>query len=372
MSRTPPQPGRPPLDGVRVADFSELLPGPFLTQTLVEMGASVIKIERPPNGDGTRVSLPGLFKAVNRGKGSLALNLKSPEDLAEARALIAESDIVVEGYRPGVMKRLGLDYEALRADHPRLIYLSLSGYGQTGPLVSVPGHDLNYLASVGATSLCGAPGTGPDHTIGLPIADLGGAMYGVSAILAALYQRERTGLGQYLDLSIADCMAHWVNPRRGPYHEAGMTTLEQQREFALTRPAYGVFPVQDGAITIAALEAHFWRALIRELGLSQFEGGAYETRAARVAACAEINAAIAEAIAPMTRDAAVARLLAQDIPAAPVLTVDEAAQSEQFAVRGLAVETDAGPLTPFPVRLSGMPEMPTSAPTLDQTRRTRS
>lgn len=358
--------GPAPLDGVRVADFSELLPGPFLTQSLVELGAEVIKIERPPRGDATRVMLPGLFKAVNRGKKSVALNLKEADGLAQAREIIAASDIVVEGYRPGVMKRLGLDFETLAEAHPRLIYLSLSGYGQSGPLAEIPGHDVNYLSQVGATALCGEPGGPPSHTIGLPIADLGAAVYGIAAVLGALFQRERTGRGQFLDLAIADCMAHWVNPRRGPYRDFGLETLAAQREFALTRPGYGVFPCRDGAVSIAALEEHFWKALVDELGLDRFAADAFASRAARVAACAEINAAIAAAIAPMTREAAVARLLARDIPAAPVLTPAEAAASDHFAARGLAVETEAGPLTPFPVRLRGMAPMPATTPELDQ------
>ena len=161
-----------PLDGIRVVDFSELLPGPFLSQSLVEMGAEVIKIERAPHGDPLRRSSPGLFAMVNRGKSSVMLNLKAEADRERAHALITGADVMIEGFRPDVMARLGLDPAALVEQHPRLIVLSLSGYGQTGPMRKVPGHDLNYLALAGVTALCGRPDGPPEHTFGLPVADL--------------------------------------------------------------------------------------------------------------------------------------------------------------------------------------------------------
>ncbi|MCA0873567.1 CoA transferase [Seohaeicola saemankumensis] len=361
MSTT--QPG--PLDGVTVADFSELLPGPFLTGAMVEMGAQVTKIERPPRGDGLRHSSPGTFQIVNRGKGSVALNLKDDADRARALKIAAKADVVVEGFRPGVMARLGLSYDAVRAVNPGVIYISLSGYGQTGPMVRAPGHDLNYLALAGVTSLCGAPGGAPEHTFGLPVADLGGAVYGLSAVCAALFQRSRTGQGQHIDLSITDCLAHWVNPRRGAFHQNGLTDMAAQRQLALVRPAYGVFPVRDGAVTIAALEDHFWTALKTALDLGRFEDAAFDALARRRQEPELINAAIAEAVAGMTRAEAMALFDAHDVPASPVLSVDEAATSEHFAARGLMVDTAGGAAVRFPVRLTGMAEDLAPAPALD-------
>ncbi|MEC9435546.1 MAG: CoA transferase [Pseudomonadota bacterium] len=346
-----------PLAGIRVADFTELLPGPFLTQALAEMGAEVVKVERPPRGDLVRTVSPGLFAAVNRGKRSRVANLKDEGDRAAALDLAAAADVVVEGYRPGVMDRLGLGYAAVRARNPRVVYLSLTGYGQTGPLRDVPGHDLNYLATAGMTSLCGAPDGPPRHGIGAPVADLGGAVYGLSAILAALFQRERTGAGQYLDLSMTDCVAHMLNARKGVYAAGGVADLAGQRALALARPAYGVFDVTDGAVTVAALELHFWKALVALLDLADWAGPEFHPTPARAARCAEINAAVAAKLAPLTREAAVAMLLGADIPAAPVLTVAEADASPHFAARGLAVPTASGRLTPFPVRLAGMAPM---------------
>lgn len=354
----------PALQGVRVADFTELLPGPFLTQSLVELGAEVVKIERPPAGDPVRHGSPGLFAAVNRGKASVMLDLKSAQGRAQALEIAGNADVLVEGFRPGVMKRLGLGYDALAKLNPRLVYLSLSGYGQSGPLAQVPGHDLNYLAAAGITALCGEVGVAPQHSFGLPMADLCGAVYGLSAVLAALYQRERTGTGQHLDLALTDCAAHWLNARRGTFHSEGATDLEAQRSLALMRPAYGVFACRDGAVTLAALEPHFWRALVRTLRLDAFADEAYASLPRRRAAAREINAAVAAKLAPMARDEAVALLLAADIPAAPVLSPAEAAASEHHRARGLSAMTEAGPLAPFPVRLAGMPDMPACAPAL--------
>jgi len=355
-----------PLDGVSVADFSELLPGPFLTGCMAEMGAEVIKIERPPKGDGVRTTSPGTFEIVNRGKRSIALNLKDETDQAKAMEIAARADVVVEGFRPGVMARLGLGYDQVKAENPGVIYISMSGYGQTGPMVKAPGHDLNYLALAGVTSLCGEIGRAPDHTFGLPVADLGGAIYGLSSVCAALFQRTKTGAGQHLDLSITDCLAHWVNPRRGVFNHSGLTDLEDQRKVALSRPAYGVFAVSDGAISIAALEGHFWKSLCKALDLAEFNDTAYDDLAARRPKTAEINAAVAQAVAPMTRESAMALMDEHDIPASPILTVDEAAASDHFAARGLIVDTKAGPATPFPVRMTGMERDLPPAPVLNE------
>jgi crotonobetainyl-CoA:carnitine CoA-transferase CaiB-like acyl-CoA transferase len=248
-----------PLEGVRIVDFSELLPGPFMTQNLCELGAEVIKIERPPHGDSARRMAPGLFEAVNRGKQSRVLDLKQPAGRERAIALISQADILVETYRPGVMSRLGLGYEAMKVLNPRLIYASLTGYGQSGPMAALPGHDLNYLAVGGAIALSGHGASTPAHAFGLPAADLCGAMYGFSAILAALYQRASTGEGQYLDIAMLDCVAHWLNVRVGHFHHAGIDSLESQRRDVLIKPAYGVFETADARhLTICALEDHFW------------------------------------------------------------------------------------------------------------------
>src|SRR5690606_11072714 len=188
-----------PLSGLQVVDFSELLPGPFFTQNLLELGASVTKVERPPNGDSARVMYPGVFESVNRGKSSIIVDLKTPDGLAQVCSLVEKADVFVEGYRPGVMARLGLGYEAVSAINPAIIYVSISDYGQTGPNSRRPGHDINYLAMAGALALGGSDLATPAAGAGLPVADLAGAMYALSSTLAALYARVHSKQGCYLD-----------------------------------------------------------------------------------------------------------------------------------------------------------------------------
>ena len=355
-----------PLSGLSVVDFSELLPGPFLSQCLVEMGARVTKVERPPRGDGLRSSSPGLFGTVNRGKGSVVLNLKDADDRAKALDMVRDADVMIEGFRPGVMDRLGLGWDDVQRVNPRLVYISMSGFGATGPWVKAPGHDLNYLALAGVTSLCGQPGGAPDHTFGLPVADLGGALYGLSSVLAALMQRDRTGEGQWIDLSITDCLAHWVNTRRALYNHGEVRDLEAQRRLALVRPAYGVFACTDGSVSVAALEDHFWAATCRALDMGEFASDDYASIGSRRPVAEAINALLSAQIAPMSRDAAMALFVDHDVPASPVLSPDEAAASDHFAARGLIIETGAGPISPFPVRLRGMGAVSPVAPDLGE------
>ncbi|MEK7694196.1 MAG: CaiB/BaiF CoA-transferase family protein [Pseudomonadota bacterium] len=345
----------PPLAGVRVVDLTELLPGPFLTQTLVEMGAEVVKIERPPHGDNARHLAPGLFAALNRGKHSLYCDLKSDSGLAEVRAQIAQADILIESYRPGVMRRLGLDYEGLREQFPRLIYLSLTGFGQDGPHALLPGHDINYLAAAGALSLTGTPGGPPVHQAMLPIADLAGASMALSALLAALYQRTGSGRGQYLDAALADSVLHWMAPRLGLFRQKAATTPDAQRAMLGGKPAYGVFRCRDGRyLTIAALEEHFWRGLNDVLGLFAANDACCVDHAARTANAETINARLAERVAEYDADTLMARLANADLPVFPVLDAVEAVAQARHRSGARITETEDGPLPGFPVTLEGM------------------
>lgn len=354
-----------PLTGITVVDFSELLPGPFLTQNLCELGAEVIKIERPPHGDNARRLASGVFAAVNRGKRSVVADLKNEADRQQVRALIAGADIVVETYRPGVMARLGLDYLSLASEFPRLIYASLTGYGQDGPLAQLPGHDLNYLAAAGATALSGIPQDGPAHAIGLPAADLCGAMYGLSAVLAALFQRTHSGRGQHLDIAMADCVAHWMNPRIGHFAEAELDTLDAQRRDALVKPAYGVFRTRDNQyITVAALEDHFWARLCSVLDMPSHQGAEFAAYKQRARAADAINLAVGQAIAALDAQEAERLLREADVPVAPVVAPGEIASFPQFAARGLTVATPHGVFARFPVVLNGTQSMAIDSPPL--------
>jgi crotonobetainyl-CoA:carnitine CoA-transferase CaiB-like acyl-CoA transferase len=354
-----------PLDGIRVVDFSELLPGPFLSQSLVELGASVTKIERPPHGDGTRRLAPGVFEAVNRGKASICADLKDPGTRERVRTLALTADVVIDGFRPGVMARLGLGYASLSIDAPRLIFASLTGYGQTGPLAQRPGHDVNYLAAAGAIALSGSPAGDPAHAFGLPAADLCAATYALSAILAALYQRQQSGNGQHLDIAMADCVAHWLNPRLGAFAHEGFGSLAAQRADTLVKPGYGVFRCRDGLmLSIGALEDHFWARLSSVLDVRPFVGPAYAAFRARSFEAAAINAALAAAVAGHTASDAERILLAVDVPAMRVLAPFEVSGHEQFVARDLFPATATGQFARFPIRLNGM-RTPGATPLLD-------
>lgn len=363
----------PPLAGITVVDLSELLPGPFLTQNLAELGARVVKVERPPHGDHARRMGKGVFEAVNRGKQSLLVDLKDDRGRDEVLALLADADVLVESYRPGVMARLGLDAATLCARFPRLVYVSLSGYGQQGPWAGLPGHDINYLAACGALAVSGEPGGGPAQSFGLPVADLSGAMYALSATLAALLQRGRTGRGQYLDVALADCTLHWMNVRFGAWREAGARTLAAQREMALAKPAYGAFRCADGRhLSVAALEDHFWKRLCEVLPLAPFDGEAWRTLAARKADAQAINARIAQALAAFDADRAFDLLARADVPAAPVVEPGQVAALAQFRSRGKFAggDGDGLPLARFPVPMAGLAVAgPGHPPALDDARK---
>ena len=255
-----------PLSGVTVLDFSTLLPGPFATLILAEAGAEVIKVERAGSGDEMRHREPRLgpdsttFALLNRGKRSIAVDLKDKSALARLTPLIEKADVFVEQFRPGVMDRLGLGYEAMRAINPRLIYCSLSGYGQHGSRAQLAGHDINYLADSGLLSLVSGRDGNPALTA-VPIADLAGGSYPlVINILLALLQRAQTGEGCHIDVAMADnvmCLGYWAVAR-------GLATGDWPTPDGETltgaRARYRTYRSRDGRfIAVGALEEKFWR-----------------------------------------------------------------------------------------------------------------
>ena len=342
-----------PLTRIKVLDFSELLPGPFFTQNLVDLGAHVTKIERAPDGDGARRIAPGLFASVNRGKHSIKANLKDTQEAASVKKLVSEVDIVVEGFRPGVMKRLGFDYETLSAINPRIIYVSLSGYGQTGRHAMMPGHDINYLASAGILAISGSDPSQPSAGAGVPLADLCGSMYALSSTLAALIQRDRTGCGQFLDVSLTDCAMHWMNPRFGHFDHAQIRPLMSQRKDLLSKPAYGVFRTQDGEfLSIAALEDHFWERLSQALDLDPAIA-TLKLYDQRVPEAGRINQIVAQRIALEPLHALFERLVRADVPVSVVKTPDQVRSSDHCIERGLT-SADAAEFIRYPVAMAGM------------------
>lgn len=266
-----------PLDGLVVLDLTRLLPGAAATMQLANFGAQVIKIEEPKHGDYARTIPPYLegegavFHMINRGKKSVALDLKSDTGRAALLKLAETADVLVESFRPGAMARLRLGYETLRARNPRLIYVSITGYGQHGPLADLAGHDINYLALGGALDLNGASG-GPPTIPGIQIADLaGGAMQAVTGVLLALAARARTGRGQAVDVSMVDGVAWLLPVVLGLYAATGEPPARGGGLLTGRYACYRVYEAADGRwIAVGALEPKFWQALCRALECEQF------------------------------------------------------------------------------------------------------
>ena len=329
------------LSGVRILDLSIWRPGPYATSLLVALGADVLKVE-PPGGDPMR-QYPGLFESINAGKRSLVLDLKNGDDRSRALELASEADALVEGFRPGVMGRLGLDAPTVRGINPALVYCSVSGYGQDDPRALLPGHDVNYQAWAGALIPEGGTATMPP----LPIADLAGGMAAAFGICAAIVGRAATGEGTCLDVSMTDVLATWTG-RIGSDH-AGDDPDSSPRGPV---PGYGLFGTADGGqVALGVIsEQHFWTNLCAELGLDDVAPLTFAERSARGA---EVQRAVAAAIAGRGRDELVAALTAVAVPVAPVLDREAMVAGAPFPV--------------FPIRVP-LPEVARGAPTLDQHR----
>jgi alpha-methylacyl-CoA racemase len=346
------------LHGIRVLDFSTLLPGPLATLLMAEAGAEVIKIERPAGGDDMRAYEPQLevggasmglpFALLNRGKRSLALDLKSPQAADTLRPLLEQSDVVVEQFRPGVMARLGLDWESLQRINPRLILCSITGYGQRGPKALVAAHDLNYLADTGLLSLV-ADGTGSPALPPALIADIGGGAYpALINVLLALRQRDATGCGVHLDVSMSDnlfpleffALAQGWSGQGWPRANQGLTTGGS--------PRYGVYRCADDRFLAAApLEQKFWDNLCAAIDLPErWRDDRRDPAGTR--------AAVAACIARRTSAEWAARLAGLDVCCNVVASVEEASRDPHFAARGLferrvAAGQTALPALPVPI-----------------------
>ncbi|NIR32482.1 MAG: CoA transferase, partial [Gammaproteobacteria bacterium] len=256
-----------PLAGLRILDLTRLLPGPMCTLHLGDMGADVIKVEAPRGGDYARALGPSLFRLVNRNKRALKLDLSKPAGRDVFIELTHSADALVEAFRPGVMARLGLGYEALHALHPRLVYCSITGYGQRGPYRMRAGHDIDYCAYAGIVEQSGAGG-GPPVLGNFQVADLaGGALSAAMGILAALLDVQRGGEGRHVDVSMTDCaLAHAVVPL-ATWLEEGATRPRGADTLTGGLPCYGVYETGDGRyMALGALEHKFWRAFCEAVG----------------------------------------------------------------------------------------------------------
>jgi len=356
------------LDGIRVLDVTQVMAGPFCAMMLADLGADVIKIEPPP-GDSTR-QMPGAigadspsFNAVNRGKRSVVINLKAPEGREIATRLAQSTDILVENYRPGVMDALGLGYATLSARNPRLIYASISGYGQTGPNARRGGFDLIAPRVSGIMSITGEPG-GAAVKAGVPLTDLGAGLFALVGILAALHSRHRTGRGQHVDTSLVDAgvaLSVW----EATEYFAGAGIPKALGSAHRMNAPYQAIRCADGYITIGAANERLFHRLCDVLGHPEWTAlPDFADNASRVRHREQLAERIEAIMVGQSRQHWLARLEANDIPSGPINDYAHVFADPQVTARDMVVEVEHPTLGRLktlgsPIKMSGTPPVVT-------------
>lgn len=338
-------------DGIRVLDLTRLLPGPFCTMLLGDMGADILKVERPEGGDYAREFPPktdgvgAFFAAVNRNKSSLTLDLKSDEGIRILEELAAESDVLVHSNRPGVMERLGIGADRLRSIHPGLIYCSLTGYGEDGPLAERAGHDLNYIARAGLLHQ-NAARDGAPVVPGFQVADIaGGGLYAALGISGALYHRERTGEGAALDISMTEGALSLHAPVQGGA-SAGKEYEPGGEMLTGGIPAYGVYETADGEyLAVGALEPKFWMEVVRVAGVPEIAPEGHDTGSGGQSA----RAKLAEAFRERDREEWLEAFAGAEACVEPVRAPTEVFEDELFRARETFFELSGVRQTRTPV-----------------------
>ena len=365
---------RPPLAGIRVIDLTRVLAGPFCAMSLGDMGAEVIKIEETGKGDDTRGWPPFVggeatyFMSVNRSKKSLTLNLKAPEGQDSLRRLIAKADVVLENFRPGPMERLGFGYEALRAANPRLVYCSISGFGESGPEASRPGYDLIVQGESGVMDLTGFP-DGPPVKVGNSVADLVSGMAAAQGIALALLARERTGRGQKVEIGMLDVMASLLTYQAGLYWNAGGRPARRGNQHPSITP-YEVFRASDAYLTVGVANNSLWERFCRALEREDLvRDPRFDTEAQRVANRDALSSLLDGVLSARPVGEWLSRLDKAGVPAGRIKTVAEVCESEHLRARGMTVSLQhpkAGSLTVMgvPIRLHATPGAATAPPPL--------
>jgi crotonobetainyl-CoA:carnitine CoA-transferase CaiB-like acyl-CoA transferase len=366
-----------PLDGVRVVDLTQVMGGPFCTMQLGDLGADVIKVE-PPAGDlsrsmgGAQLRMPGgdnaPFFALNRNKRSIVLDLTRERDRTVCVALVRTADVLVESFRPGVTKRLGVDYDTVAALNPRLIYASISGFGQTGPYADRPGFDLIAQGMSGIMSVTGEPG-GTPVKCGVPIADLSVGLIATNGVLAALIARARTGRGQHIDTSLFEsalAMSIWETTE---YWATGEAPRAMGSAHRLSAP-YQAFRTSDGYVTLAALTSLQWQRLCAAIDRDALTADPrFATNAARTANRPALAREIEEALAARTTAEWVDRMLAAGVPAGPIHDLAQVFADPHTHARHMVEDVDhpvAGRVRTlgFPLKMSDTPPTVRRAPPL--------
>ncbi|MDF2621394.1 MAG: L-carnitine dehydratase/bile acid-inducible protein [Xanthobacteraceae bacterium] len=357
-----------PLAGIRVLDISQVMAGPFCCMLLADMGADVIKIEPPGTGDSTRHSMgfrlkgtdsPG-FLALNRNKRSITLDLKSPEDREVLYALVKTADVLVENARPGVAARLGMDYPTLKALNPRLVYASISGFGQTGPWAQRPGFDLIAQAVSGILSSNGFPGMEPAKN-SIAVADLGAGLFTAYAVLSAVIGRQASGEGQYVDASLFEAALALSVWETTELWGTGASPTPIGSANRMSAP-YQAVEASDGWFVIGAANQGLWLTFLKALGREELQDDPrFSTNAARVTNRIALMEELAPTFLTRTRQDWIDTLMAAGVPTAPILDYGEAVVSEQAVARDMVqmvphpVEGEFRALG-FPVKLSATPQ----------------
>ncbi|MDQ1901828.1 CaiB/BaiF CoA-transferase family protein [Paracoccus sp. WLY502] len=352
-----------PLKGLRVVELARILAGPWIGQTLADLGAEVIKVESPegddtrrwgppfidrPRADGTTERVAAYFHAANRGKTSVVCDFNDADDLDRLRALIDDADVVVENFKVGGLRRFGLDYGTLSVRNPRLVYASITGFGQDGPRATQPGYDFLIQGMSGIMDLTGAP-DGEPQKVGVAWIDIFTGLYGVIAVQAALAERERSGRGQHLDVSLLDCGVA-VLANQATNFLLGGTVPHRLGNAHPNIVPYQLFPASDGHLIVACGNDRQFAALCRVLDLSDLPTDPdFATNPARVAHRDRLVPMLSAATLRRTRADLIAAMEAAGVPAGPVNDVAEALSEPQIAARGLRVAPEgiAGLRTPI-------------------------
>lgn len=364
-----------PLAGITVLDLTRVLAGPYCTMLLADMGARVIKIERPGRGDDTRAWGPpflagesAYFLSINRNKESVTLDFKRPEGRALLDRLLERADVVAQNFRPGVLDRLGLGYDQIAGRFPRLVYCSISGFGQTGPDRDRVGYDAVVQAESGLMSLTGSP-DGPPYRPGIAVADIAAGMFAAHGIVLALYHRERTGRGQHVDVAMLDSLVAMLAYQAGIYFATGSSPSRMGNRHPTIVP-YETFTAADGDFMLAVGTDEQWRKFCRVIGREELaDDPRFATNRQRVTHYDELRPILADVLARRPRHTWLECLAAAGIPGGSVRQVGEALADRQLQSRAMVEELPhpvAGPLKllGIPVKLSASPGHVRSAPPL--------
>jgi len=367
-----------PLESITVLDLSRALAGPYCTMMLADMGAEIIKIEMPGRGDDSRSWGPpfvegesAYFMSVNRNKKSITLNLKSEKSKEIIEKLIKKADVVVENFRPGTMDKLGLSYENVAELNPEIIYASISGFGQDGPYRLLPGFDQVIQGMGGLMSVTGEPG-GPPIKVGVAVADIAGGMFAAYGIMIALFNRQRTGKGQMIDVSLLDSQVAWLTYRAGSFFASGKIPQPLGSGHPNIVP-YQAFKANDTYVNIAAGNDQLWQKFCSAVGLEDIvENPKFATNAKRVENRNELVNIISNIVSSKNAQEWLDILTKAGVPCGPIYTLDEIFTDPQVLHRNMVKDLDhikAGKIkvTGVPVKLSATPgEILTAPPVLGQ------